>query len=263
MSLDLIAVRQQVEQIARDAGALVLERFHQPLNIEFKHRHDVVTDADKASEALIVAALMDAYPTHHLVGEEGGGQGAPADEAEYFWYIDPIDGTANYASGIPTFTVSIGLGDRDDNALVGVVYQPTADELFSAAKGHGATLNGQPIHVRHTPDINDAMLGIGSPFGAKAAHYSEVATGVRGVRGFGSAALHLAWVASGRLDGFFESGISRWDVWGGMCVVEEAGGVVTDYRGERSPKMLNGEAFLACTPGIHAELRRRLAPLSP
>lgn len=254
--MDLQAVRAQVEQIAREAGKVALSFWSQPLTEMTKRDiYDIVTEGDKASEAVIVAALTAAFPTHHIVGEEGGGQGASADGADYHWFVDPIDGTVNFAHKIPLFAVSIGLADAQRQPLVGVVYNPAHDEMFSAARGFGATLNGQPIHVTGLSQLDQAVLATGfAPSNIAArdnlARLPRFLGQVRDMRRLGSVALELSYVASGRLDGLWEPNLNSWDVMAGLLCVQEAGGRISDYSGGTT-QLFSGREVLATNGGIH------------
>ncbi|MBZ0293426.1 MAG: inositol monophosphatase [Anaerolineae bacterium] len=235
--MNLQVVRGTVTGIAYQAGQEVMRYFNQPHELETKgSAFDFATEADVASERLISDALLAAFPDHHLVGEEGGGRGAPAESAEYFWFVDPIDGTSNFASGIPFFSISIALTDRAGDLLVGVVYNPVAQKVFSAERGQGATLNGQPLQVSGNTALDQAMLCSGFPYDRSNPRYNinrwmAFLPLARGLRRFGSAALELCWVAAGRLDGYWEGPLNYWDYYAGMLIVQEAGGKVSDYAG--------------------------------
>jgi myo-inositol-1(or 4)-monophosphatase len=254
--MDLQAVRTQVEQIAREAGRVALSFWSQSLTeMTKKDIYDIVTEGDKASEAVIVAALRELFPAHHIVGEEGGGQGAPAEGAEYFWFVDPVDGTVNFAHKIPLFAVSIALADAQHQPLVGVVYNPAHDEMFSAARGFGAALNGQPIHVTALTRLDQAVLATGfAPSNPAArenlARLPRFLGQVRDMRRLGSVALELSYVASGRLDGVWEPNLSPWDVMAGLLCVQEAGGRISDYSGGTA-QLFNAREVLATNGGIH------------
>lgn len=265
MSLNLPAIRASTEALARHTAPLLLDYMNRPeLGIATKTGgYDIVTEADKAAEQVIVAALLDAYPDHHIEGEEGGGLGANVETAEYVWYIDPIDGTTNYASRIPHFAISIALTTQTMEPLVGVVYNPATDEMFSASKGGGATLNGQPMAVSRTVDLASSVIGTGFPYDRATNPHNNVAEWLyflprtRDLRRFGSAALDLTYVAAGRFDGFWEMHLNPWDYMAGVLCVLEAGGIVTDYRGRSHDGTAQGEApvhgqLLAANPHIHA-----------
>jgi myo-inositol-1(or 4)-monophosphatase len=259
--MDLNAVRQTAADIAQGAGAVLMSFFDQPHRQDTKSTPtDIVTEGDIASEAHIVAALTQAFPDHHIVGEEGGGMGMPADQAEYFWYIDPLDGTSNYASNIPFFSVSMALSDRNLQPLVGVVYDPFAKQLFSASKGGGADLNGRPLHVSATDTLRASMLATGFPYDSHTnpdnnlREWSAFTVRARGLRRFGSAALDLCFVAAGRYDGYWEQRLNPWDMQAGLLIVREAGGRVTDYNGGDSELLYRGREVLASNGLIHDQM---------
>lgn len=257
---NLNAIQAFAADLARQAGALLMEHFNGPLHIEHKGTHDVVTQADKAAEDYLTRAILAQYPDHHLVGEEGGSYGASTDTAPYRWYIDPLDGTTNFASRIPHFCVSIGLADSDNQPVMGVVYNPNTDELFTAIRGQGATLNGQPIHVTDNDDLNQSVIVTGFPYDKRSSannnfrQFSYFAPRVRGIRRLGSAALDLCWVAAGRLDGYWEWKLHRWDFFAGMVIVREAGGTVTDFDGADSDHLNTGYQVLATNGHVHATI---------
>ncbi len=220
--MDLQAIRAAVEAIAREAGAAVMQFYDHPHEETVKTTiYDVVTEGDKASEAVIVRQLRDQFPQYPILSEEGGGAGGARD-ADYFWHVDPIDGTTNFANNIPFFSISIALAARNLAPLVGVVYNPVYDELYSAAHGFGATFNGQPIHVSQTADLSRAVLGSGFSTHRHAiadnniAQWNAMLMEVRDLRRFGSAALDLAFVAAGKLDGFWETRLNSWDCLAGI-----------------------------------------------
>lgn len=255
--MNLQDIRTTVETIAREAGAACMQYWLQPKSEQTKANiYDIVTAGDKAAEAVIVPALREAFPEHRIVSEEGGGADAGADDAEYFWYIDPIDGTTNFAHNLPFFSVSIALSDRDKRPLVGVVYNPALNEMFSAARGHGATLNGRPLQVTDTTDIGQCLLATGFPSDKEVAmswneSWTAMMMQARDVRRFGSAALDLAFVASGRIDGFWEGDVNAWDVQAGLLLVEEAGGRISDFNGEHGPRLYEGKAVVASNGPVH------------
>jgi myo-inositol-1(or 4)-monophosphatase len=242
---------RQAEAIAREAGAILRARYGQPHDIRYKGILDLVTEADRESEALIVERIRHAFPDHDLVGEEGSrGQAAGA---RWRWYIDPLDGTTNFAHGLPTFAVSLGLEDREGPA-VGVVYDPMRDELFAASRGGGATLNEEPIRVSQTPALIGSLLSTGFSYDLErrawqAATWFDLMQRVQSIRQMGAAALHLCYVAAGRLDGYWEYDISAWDVSAGAVIVTEAGGVVTRLAGD--PFRSDGRQILASNGQIH------------
>jgi myo-inositol-1(or 4)-monophosphatase len=256
--MDYNAILNDVTHIARAGGKIALDYFRKPLKMETKASAvDIVTEADKAVEVVIAKHLLKNYSDFHLVGEEGGGQGASAESAEYFWYVDPIDGTTNFASGIPYFSVSIALTDAQRAPLVGVVYDVTRDEVYAAIKGQGATFNGEPIKVSETRNLIEAVVASGFPYDKGSnpdnnlREWGAFVTRARGVRRFGSAALDLAYVASGRVDGYWERGLNPWDALAGMLLVEEAGGKVTDYAGNAAPQNQPQGRYLASNGHLH------------
>jgi myo-inositol-1(or 4)-monophosphatase len=240
--------------IAREAGALLATYFERRVAFELKGEYDLVTEADRASEALVVERLRSHFPTHSIVAEEGGGhQGS----SEYCWYVDPLDGTTNFAHGYPCFSVSIALAQRGA-LLAGVVYNPFYDELFAAARGAGATLNGKRIFVSKVDKLATSLLCTGFPVHKRLAnpnihYYWDFTLRSHGVRRDGSAALDLASVAAGRFDGFWEFGLKPWDTAAGVLLIEEAGGKVGDFSGQTY--QLGGPVILATNGLIHEEAR--------
>lgn len=259
-------ILNQSIEIAMAAGNVLLRHFETPVEQQTKSSNiDLVTAADTASEQTIVAALSERYPDHHIVGEEGGSMGAAADSAHYHWYVDPLDGTTNFASRVPHFSVSIALTDAQRVPLVGVVYEPTRDELFAAYRGGGATLNGQPISVSQTEQLIQAVVVSG--FGYDKAtnpdnnlkQWGDFLVRTRGIRRFGSAALDFCYVAAGRFDGYWERSLNPWDALAGMLIVQEAGGRVTDYTGGASPQTGYDGRFLASNGLLHQAMLGVLA----
>ena len=249
-----------MEAIAREAGALLLHHFHQRVKIEYKGDVDLVTVADRASEKLIVERLRATWPDHDIVGEEGTRHESGA---EYRWYIDPLDGTTNFAHGYPVFCVSMGLR-RGEEMIAGVLYDPTRDELFAAENGEGAYLNGQRIRVSSTTRLAESLLATGFPSHKRHKNpnihfYHQITLHSHGVRRAGSAALDLANVACGRYDGFWEFNLNPWDTSAGTLLVTEAGGVVTRYDG--SPWLLDSKETLASNGVIHDEMMRAFAAI--
>ena len=239
--------------IARAAGSLLLPIFDRRVRIEYKGEADLVTEADRASERLIVERLRDRFPEHAIVAEEGSGW---TGSSPYCWYVDPLDATTNFAHGFPFFCVSIGL-ERAGEGVVGVVYDPIRDELFTAEKGAGAWLNNRPIRVSATAALSQSLLATGFP--ARRRHknpnihfYYQLNMRSHGVRRLGSAGLDLCYVACGRMDAFWEFSLSPWDVAAGMLLVSEAGGRVTDMRGD--PYRVGGDTILASNGLIHPAL---------
>ena len=240
-------------QIARQAGALLLPYFHRRVKVEYKGEVDLVTEADRASEALIVEQLQAHFPDHAIVAEEGS---RLAGASAYRWHVDPLDGTTNFAHGFPIFAVSLGL-EKEGEMILGVIYDPTRDEMFVAEKGGGARLNDQPLHVSSVNHLAEALLATGFP--SKKRHknanihlYHQLNMRSHGVRRPGSAALDLACVASGRLDGFWEFHLQPWDVAAGKLLVEEAGGCITDIQGR--PHRLDSASIAGSNQLLHSQL---------
>ena len=253
---------QAAATIALEAGALLRGYFERGVVTEYKGDVDLVTEADRASEKLIVERLSAAFPDHGIFGEEGARR---ALEGEYRWYVDPVDGTTNFAHGFPVFCVSLGLEHRpkglaagaDGELIAGVIYDPTRDELFSAQKGLGAYLNGRRIHVSRTPHLAEALLATGFPSRKRHASpnihfYQEFTLRSHGVRRAGSAALDLAYTACGRIDGFWEFNLNPWDTAAGAMLVLEAGGSITEFDGSRF--QLNSREVLATNGQLRDEL---------
>lgn len=224
-------------ETARDAGRVLLEKFGRIETVTKKGDINLVTEADLASEALIVERIRSYYPRHSILAEESGEAVVIGGDGEHKWIIDPLDGTTNYAHGYPCFCVTLALEHKGDVAI-GVTYDPTRDELFAAEKGRGATMNGKPIRVSSTDELGNSLLVTGFPYDIKhreqfARHLTDFLLSSRGVRRDGSAAIDMAYVACGRFDGFWEEGLNPWDVAAGKLLIEEAGGLVTYYDGTK------------------------------
>ncbi|MCA1591473.1 MAG: inositol monophosphatase [Acidobacteria bacterium] len=249
-------------QTAREAGRVLAEKFGRVLEVSNKGDIDLVTESDLAAEKLIVERIRSYYPRHRVLAEESGVTDADGGEAsEYKWIIDPLDGTTNYAHGYPVFCVSIAL-EHKGRIVVGVIYDPTRDELFAAERGEGATLNARRIRVSETDNLNRALLCTGFPYdvrerGEFARHFTNFIMHAQAVRRDGSAALDLAYVAAGRFDGFWEEGLRPWDVAAGVLLVEEAGGRVTHYDG--TPFDTYTPPIAASNGLLHEEMLRVLA----
>lgn len=256
----------EIAAIARGAGEIMLRHFAAPIPTMSKtSRIDIVTAADREAETFIVGELLRRFPEHHIVGEEGGGQGAPAATAPFQWFVDPIDGTVNFASKLPHFCTSIALTTPDREPLLGVVFDPTRRELFSAVRGGGARLNGVPLRVTATAELIDAVITSGFPYDRQTnpdnnlKEWAAVVPRIRGERRLGSAALDLSYVAAGRIDGYWEKDLKPYDVMAGVLLVREAGGIVTDYAGATEPQRQERGRYVASNGHIHAELLRVLA----
>ncbi len=256
--LELEAIRSEAARIALEAGAILMDIFGKPHDEQIKTGvWDIVTEGDKASEALIIAALRSAFPAHGIVSEENGKSDAPT-QYQYAWHIDPVDGTSNYARHLPHFCVSIALADADLNPVVGVVYAPFHKELFSAARGMGATLNGVPIHVADNKELGRAIMTSGFAPRAKRAEdfarFTTIGAKVRAIRVMGAAALDMCYVAMGRTDGFWEGAVNSWDVMASALIVQEAGGRVTDFSAQTGQHVYRGEEVLATSGLLHDEI---------
>jgi myo-inositol-1(or 4)-monophosphatase len=243
-------------EIVRAAGAILRQGWGRAGRIDFKGEVDLVTEYDRRAEALIVAALLERFPTHHIYAEEQGDAG-PGD-SPFTWLIDPLDGTTNFAHGFPVFAVSVGLMHRGER-LVGVVYDPTRDELYTAGLEMGARLNGAPIRVSEIAVLDRALLATGFAYDRRTAVDNNVGNLARfirhcqGLRRAGAAALDLAYVACGRLDGYWEMGLNPWDVAAGTLIVQEAGGRVTDFDG-LDAEHPSGKRIVASNGRIHSEM---------
>lgn len=245
--------RELAVQTARDAGAILREQLGK-VSIQYKGTVDLVTDADKASETLIGERISTAFPGHRVVGEEGiaSDPGSDAD-GMYRWIVDPLDGTTNFAHGYPHFAVSIALA-WDRTVLLGVVYDPMRDELFRAERGGGAFLNERPLRVTETTELIRALLATGFSYdlserAGQLEIWNELQGISQGIRRDGAAALNLCYVGAGRLDGFWERPLQPWDMAAGALIVEEAGGLVTDYDG--GPHNVLGNSVIAGNAAIH------------
>ena len=238
--------------IAREAGALLMDYFGK-VSYELKGDADLVTEADRASERLVVERLRTHFPDHAIVAEEGGGRES---SSEYCWYVDPVDGTTNFAHGFPVFNITLALAKAGE-LIAGVTFDPTRQELFAAEKGGGATLNYQKIAVSKAARLEDSLVSTGFPsrkrhLNVNIYFYWEMAMRTHGVRRAGSAAIDLAYVACGRFEAFWEFGLNPWDMAAGILLVEEAGGRCSDMRG--GPKDLHGPSLIADNGGIHEEM---------
>ena len=250
-------------QTARDAGRILLDRLGRALQVSNKGDIDLVTEADLASEKLIIERIKSYYPRHAILAEESGateGIDVVPGRSDWKWIIDPLDGTTNYAHGYPCFCVSIAL-EREGAIEIGVIYDPMRDEMFAAERGKGATLNERRIRVSEVNDLNSAMLCTGFPYDVRespnfASHFANFTMEAQAVRRDGSASLDLAYLACGRFDGFWEEGLKPWDIAAGMLLVEEAGGRVSDFTG--APLHLYKPKTLASNGLVHEAMMRVL-----
>ena len=243
----------RMEEIAREAGALLMEFFHRRVKIEYKGEADLVTEADRTSEKLILERIRAHWPSHEVVGEEGARIETGSD---YRWYVDPLDGTTNFAHGYPVFCVSLGLTHQGKRKAA-VLYDPTRDELFAAERGTGAFLNERRIEVSKTPKLAQSLVSTGFPSHKRHRNpniyfYHQLTLRSHGVRRAGSAALDLACVACGRFDAFWEFNLNAWDTTAGVLIVQEAGGRVTGFQGEELG--ITDRDVMASNGPLHEEL---------
>jgi len=237
-------------EVAREAGALLAAYFERHIGFELKAEYDLVTEADRASEQLVIDRLRSHFPTHSIVAEESGGHAGTSD---YCWYVDPLDGTTNFAHGFPMFNVTMAL-EHEGELIAGVIFDPVRNEMFASERESGAYLNNRRIHVSTVDRLNDALVATGFPSRKRHLHvnvnfYYQLAMLTHGVRRAGSAALDLAYVASGRLDGFWEFGLNPWDMAAGILLIREAGGKCSDMEG--GPVNLRGRHLLADNGLVH------------
>lgn len=244
-----------VTQLALKAGQILQSFVGKDLHIQHKSRTDLVTEADHAAEAYLIQNIQEKFPNHAINAEESG---ELAGDVEHQWFIDPLDGTLNYAHAIPVYSVSIGYACKGQMQL-GVVYDPTRGEVFSAERGKGAVLNGNPIHVSGFTNLVDCMLATGFPpdmfdtLSDNMAYFRAFRKGSQSIRRMGSAALDIVYVAAGRIDGYWKTDLYPWDVAAGGLIVREAGGVVTSLNGD--PDYLQMPISLVCAnPVIHAKM---------
>jgi myo-inositol-1(or 4)-monophosphatase len=249
----LEALLASAEAAAKLGGEVLRDAFAGTRTIGYKGGIDLVTDADKASEAVVLGFLRARHPHHSVLAEESGASGS----GSHRWLVDPLDGTTNYAHRLPHFCVSVAV-EGPGGLLAGAVYDPLKDELFSAARGHGATLNGTALHTSSATELKRALLCTGFPYNVH--EHPEGPMGLlqrfirkaQGIRRMGSAALELAWLAAGRFDGYFEFGLKPWDIAAGALLVMEAGGLCRRIDG--APLDLAVGDVLACAPGLEGPL---------
>jgi myo-inositol-1(or 4)-monophosphatase len=252
---------------ARRAGAIInrAARDVDLLAVSRKRHADFVTEVDRAAEEAVIEILHRAYPDHAILAEESGARAGQAGESEYTWIIDPLDGTTNFIHGFPQYAVSIGLKHKGVLAQ-GVIYDPTKNELFTATRGRGAYLNERRIRVSKRTQLDEALIGTGFPFreidslDEYLGMFREITARTAGVRRAGAAALDIAYVAAGRLDGFWEMGLSPWDMAAGALLVQEAGGLVGDFSGEAD--YLDSGRIVCGNPKIFAQLVHIIGPLA-
>ncbi|MEQ8673971.1 MAG: inositol monophosphatase family protein [Aggregatilineales bacterium] len=259
MTLNLQETLDEARHIAYSAGGILRAYYEGSVSLTTKSSSvDIVTEADKDAEIYITGRLLNAFPEMHIVGEEGGGSGADIATAEYRWYVDPVDGTTNFANKLPVFAISLALTDAKMNPLVGVVYNPITNEMFTAYKGGGAMLNGRTLTVSDATTLNQCVLASGFPYDKATNpnnnldHWGAFLVRTRGMRRWGAAALDLCYVAAGRFDGYWEGYLNPWDLLGGVLLIQEAGGIVSDYTGETDPETIYSRGYIvAANPTIH------------
>jgi myo-inositol-1(or 4)-monophosphatase len=249
---------------ARRAGAIINRASNDVdrLTVHSKGENDFVSEVDEKAEQAIIQTLLDAYPKHSILAEESGASGE-LDESEFQWIIDPLDGTTNFLHGNPQYAVSIGLVYREQLS-VAVIYDPVRNDLFTATRGAGAFLNERRIRVSKRDKLQGALIGTGFPYrdfthlDAYTAMFKDLVQKTAGLRRPGSAALDLAWLAAGRTDGFFEIGLNAWDIAAGCLLVQEAGGLVSDFAGEEN--YLRSGNIVAGNPKVFVQLLQTITP---
>jgi len=248
-----------LQQLALEAGAILLEGYEQEHQLDYKGEIDLVTEIDRRSEAFLVGEVRRLFPGHQILAEEGGGE----DGGDHQWYIDPLDGTVNYAHGVPFFCVSIAYSVRGEVTLT-AVYDPMRRELFCAERDGGAWLNGRKLAVRPQSELTRSLLVTGFPYDIRHTpannldYFGRFAILSQGVRRLGSAALDLCYVAAGRFDGYWELSLKPWDLAAGALIAREAGAMVTSIAGDE--KLLAPPySVLAASPGIHTIMAATLA----
>jgi myo-inositol-1(or 4)-monophosphatase len=249
---------------ARRAGAIINRAAQDidALTVSTKRHNDFVTEVDQAAEQAVIQILLKAFPDHAILAEESGVHG----KSDYVWIIDPLDGTTNFIHGFPQYCVSIGLKYKD-SVTQAVIYDPGRNELFTATRGHGAYLNDRRMRVSKRTQLEDSLIGTGFPF-REFKHMSEYIAVMRkvmaqtvGVRRAGAAALDLAYVAAGRLDGFWEMGLAPWDMAAGSLLIQESGGLVSDFDGDSH--YLDSGCIVAGAPKVFRHLLQIVAAHKP
>ena len=253
---DIDNLTQTAVQAARLGGAILQDYAQKGFTIESKGESiNLVTEADLQSEKAVIQTIRHAFPDHQILSEEQGLQDIPSHPIK--WIVDPLDGTVNFAHGFPMYNVSIGV-EYQGTCVIGVIYDPTRDELFLGQHGRGATLNGKPIHVSAAPTLAEALLVTGFAYDIHTAtdnnlkEFCAFTVRAGGMRRTGTAAIDLCYIACGRLDGFWELQLKPWDTAAGKVIVEEAGGKITNYAGE--PYSIYGSTILATNRLIHSEM---------
>ena len=253
--------REVAREVALKAGELLIDRFRRVSRVSFKGRGNIVTDVDTEVEGEVLAVLRREFPNMGTLGEESAGSKA---DVGYVWIVDPLDGTRNYASGIPFFSTVVGLA-RDGEPLVGVNYDPVSNEMFEAEKGEGAFLNGEPIRVSERTALADCIVGMDLSYQDQGAAdgldiVRSIWPGMQTARIMGSSALSISYAAAGLTDLYFHHRLEPWDQVAGMLLVEEAGGVITDRTGRRAG--LYSDGLVASNASLHAEFMRRTTDMA-
>jgi myo-inositol-1(or 4)-monophosphatase len=250
----------ELEHLAAQAGEILRDGYSKEHQVAFKGVIDLVTEVDRASEDYLLAEINQRWPGSHLVSEESG---ITPGNQDHTWYVDPLDGTVNYAHNIPIFSVSLAYA-RGGVTQLAAVYDPMRDEMFSAERGKGARLNGQPIHASDATELQKSLLVTGFPYDAWDTEQDNFQNFIRfgrmtqGVRRFGSAALDAAYVGAGRFDGFWELSLKPWDIAAGGLIAEEAGARVTSA--QNHPDYLSSpQSIVAAARGIHSQIIKNLA----
>ncbi|MFH1830089.1 MAG: inositol monophosphatase family protein [Pseudomonadota bacterium] len=251
---------KKVCDIAKRAGQVQIEHFGNVRHVAYKGAIDLVTEVDKECETLIVEELQKAFPKDDILAEEGSGK---RHDSRRRWIVDPLDGTVNFTHGFPFFCTSIAL-EVNGQLDLGVIYDPNRDEMFSAARGSGARLNERSISVSKVPELGHALLATGFAYNVREEsrldnldNFSRFIKRARAIRRPGSAAIDLAWIACGRIDGFWELFLKSWDMAAGVCIIREAGGMVSSFDG--SPYNVYGTQILASNGLIHNEMMHVLS----
>jgi myo-inositol-1(or 4)-monophosphatase len=263
-SQDLADVLEVALAATRAGGEILRDHFGSVLEIRYKGEIDVVTQVDVMAETAIVATIRGAYPDHQILAEEGTTGGS---DPRHRWIIDPLDGTTNYSHGLPPFAVSVAY-EQDGIVQVGVIYDPTQDELFVASRGGGATLNGQPMHVSNVSILRRGLVATGFPYAKELlpralGQFAAFAQRAQAVRRIGSAALDMAYVAAGRFEAYWEASIRSWDIAAGIILVEEAGGTVTDISGAPLDLNVPDLTVLASNGVLHDGMLRTIEEARP
>ena len=251
---------QDLTDLARSAGEILRAGLNQANHLEHKGEINIVTEVDKRSEDYILSEINAKFPGHHIIAEESG---ETAGDAAHTWYIDPLDGTTNFAHGLPIFSVSIAYAEAGE-VILGVVYDPMRDELFTAEKGKGAAVNGTPLKVGTQEELSHCILVTGFPYDRftnpvnNLDNFNRFALKAQGVRRLGSAALDLCYVAAGRVDGYWELRLYPWDMAAGLLIVQEAGGLITKFNGD-TDILTPPHSIVAANPVLHAKMMHILA----